>query len=147
MLHQVLLLSTCECGAAARPEVNQKVTKTAHIKELGGEIDRLKAELFATREKNGVYMPKDLWDSREAEFKGLECQVEVCQANLEAVRVQQRVQQAESQAHLDALQQVRLPAASTGPHPLSTAEPVPASSLAAFSYPDQNLRGSEVEIY
>ena len=33
--------------------VNQKVSKTAHIKELNQEMDRLKAELLCTREKNG----------------------------------------------------------------------------------------------
>lgn len=42
-----------------RPEINQKVSKATHIKEMSTEIDRLKAELFATREKNGVYMPHD----------------------------------------------------------------------------------------
>lgn len=46
-------------------QVNQKVSKTAHIKELNQEIDRLKAELFCTREKNGVYMPAELFQQRE----------------------------------------------------------------------------------
>ena len=41
------------------------MSKTAHIKELNQEIDRLKAELFCTREKNGVYMPSDLFQQRE----------------------------------------------------------------------------------
>ncbi len=46
-------------------QVNQKVSKTAHIKELNQEIDRLKAELFCTREKNGVYMPTDQFQQME----------------------------------------------------------------------------------
>ncbi len=46
-------------------QVNQRISKTAHIKELNQEIDTLKAELFATREKNGVYMPADLFQQRE----------------------------------------------------------------------------------
>ena len=46
-------------------QVNQKISKTAHIKELNQEIDRLKAELFCTREKNGVYMPADQFQQRE----------------------------------------------------------------------------------
>jgi len=46
-------------------QVNQKVSKTAHIKELNQEIDRLKAELFCTREKNGVYMPAEHFQQRE----------------------------------------------------------------------------------
>ena len=46
-------------------QVNQKVSKTAHIKELNQEMDRLKAELLCTREKNGVYMPAELFQQRE----------------------------------------------------------------------------------
>ena len=48
-----------------RPEVNQRISKAAHIKELNSEIDKLKEELFATREKNGVYLPADHWESQQ----------------------------------------------------------------------------------
>ena len=48
-----------------RPEVNQRISKAAHIKELNTEIDKLKEELFATREKNGVYLPADHWESQQ----------------------------------------------------------------------------------
>lgn len=51
--------------------MNQKVSKTAHIKELNQEIDRLKAELFCTREKNGVYMPAELFQQREQVCRAL----------------------------------------------------------------------------
>ena len=51
--------------AACRPEVNQRISKAAHIKELNSEIDKLKEELFATREKNGVYLPADHWESQQ----------------------------------------------------------------------------------
>jgi kinesin family protein 11 len=40
-----------------KPEVNQKISKTTHLKEAAGEIARLKAELVAAREKHGVYLP------------------------------------------------------------------------------------------
>lgn len=40
-----------------RPEVNQKMTKRVMIRELNQEIERLKIELLANREKNGVYLP------------------------------------------------------------------------------------------
>ena len=49
----------------SRPEVNQRISKAAHIKELNSEIDKLKEELFATREKNGVYLPADHWESTQ----------------------------------------------------------------------------------
>ncbi|ADV23717.1 Microtubule motor, putative [Cryptococcus gattii WM276] len=44
-----------------RPEVNAHLTKTGLLKEYVGDIERLKAELAATREKNGIYIPEDQW--------------------------------------------------------------------------------------
>lgn len=64
----LLSLETCHKLNAAlfgRPEVNQRISKAAHIKELNTEIDKLKEELFATREKNGVYLPADHWESQQ----------------------------------------------------------------------------------
>ncbi|PKA63284.1 125 kDa kinesin-related protein [Apostasia shenzhenica] len=49
-----------------KPEVNQKMMKSALIKDLYSEIDRLKQELSAAREKNGVYLPKDRFVQDEA---------------------------------------------------------------------------------
>ncbi|CAG8541284.1 1549_t:CDS:10, partial [Acaulospora morrowiae] len=42
-----------------KPVANQRVTKKALIKEYIGEIERLKADLLAAREKNGVYMAQE----------------------------------------------------------------------------------------
>ena len=53
-------------------QVNQRISKTAHIKELNTEIGRLKAELHATREKNGVYIPLEHFHQQE----------QVCQSSL-----------------------------------------------------------------
>ncbi|KAJ3214419.1 Kinesin- protein 11 [Clydaea vesicula] len=39
-----------------KPEINQKMTKKTLIREYVNEIERLKADLNATREKNGVFM-------------------------------------------------------------------------------------------
>lgn len=52
--------------------------KSTLIKDLYGEIDRLKAEVYAAREKNGIYMPKERYDQEESERKG-----EVCRKNLD----------------------------------------------------------------
>ncbi|XP_074151968.1 kinesin-like protein KIF11 isoform X1 [Sminthopsis crassicaudata] len=54
-------LSTLEYAHRAKnimnkPEVNQKLTKRALIKEYTEEIERLKRDLAAAREKNGVYI-------------------------------------------------------------------------------------------
>ncbi|KAF9149205.1 kinesin motor protein cin8 [Linnemannia schmuckeri] len=45
------------------PEINQKMTKKALIKEYLVEIDRLKADLNATREKNGVFMTQESYQA------------------------------------------------------------------------------------
>nr|GEX98139.1 kinesin-like protein KIN-5D isoform X2 [Tanacetum cinerariifolium] len=52
-----------------RPEVNHKVTKSVAVKELYTEIDSLKQELHATREKNGIYIPNDRYMREEAAKK------------------------------------------------------------------------------
>ena len=63
-LPQLSLARLCK-HHTCRPEVNQRISKAAHIKELNSEIDKLKEELFATREKNGVYLPADHWESQQ----------------------------------------------------------------------------------
>jgi kinesin family protein 11 len=37
-------------------QLNQRISKTTMIKELTTEIERLKLDLVATREKNGIYI-------------------------------------------------------------------------------------------
>ncbi|WVW85300.1 hypothetical protein I302_107338 [Kwoniella bestiolae CBS 10118] len=44
-----------------RPEVNAHLTKTGLLKEYVGDIERLKNELMAAREKNGIYIPEEQW--------------------------------------------------------------------------------------
>ncbi|KAG5678199.1 hypothetical protein PVAND_007892 [Polypedilum vanderplanki] len=39
-----------------KPEINQKLTKKVILKEYSEEIDRLKRDLEAAREKNGIYL-------------------------------------------------------------------------------------------
>ncbi|XP_076907273.1 kinesin-like protein KIN-5C [Bidens hawaiensis] len=59
-----------------KPEVNQKMMKTTLIKDLYGEIERLKAEVYATREKNGVYVPTERYYQEELERKSMADQIE-----------------------------------------------------------------------
>uniref|UniRef100_A0A0D9XAV0 Kinesin-like protein n=1 Tax=Leersia perrieri TaxID=77586 RepID=A0A0D9XAV0_9ORYZ len=66
-----------------RPEVNQKMMKSTLIKDLYGEIDRLKAEVYAAREKVGVYIPKDRYQQEENERKAMADQIEQMTASLE----------------------------------------------------------------
>ncbi|XP_057705131.1 kinesin-like protein KIF11 isoform X2 [Corythoichthys intestinalis] len=46
-----------------KPEVNQKLTKRTLIKEYTEEIERLKRDLAATREKNGIYLSTENYTS------------------------------------------------------------------------------------
>uniref|UniRef100_A0A3P9P6T2 Kinesin-like protein n=1 Tax=Poecilia reticulata TaxID=8081 RepID=A0A3P9P6T2_POERE len=62
-------LSTLEYASRAKnimnkPEVNQKLTKRTLIKEYTEEIERLKRDLAATRDKNGVYLSSENYDCK-----------------------------------------------------------------------------------
>ncbi|XP_070395298.1 kinesin-like protein KIF11 [Dermacentor albipictus] len=48
-----------------RPEVNQKMTKRALIKEYTEEIERLRRDLAATRDKNGVFVDQENYRTME----------------------------------------------------------------------------------
>ncbi|XVF55755.1 hypothetical protein PTKIN_Ptkin06aG0062300 [Pterospermum kingtungense] len=66
-----------------KPEVNQKMMKSTLIKDLYGEIERLKGEVYAAREKNGVYIPKERYYQEESERKAMAEQIEQMGALLE----------------------------------------------------------------
>ncbi|XP_045795919.1 kinesin-like protein KIN-5C isoform X2 [Trifolium pratense] len=71
-----------------KPEVNQKMMKSTLIKDLYGEIDRLKAEVYATREKNGVYIPKERYYQEEIEKKAMADQIEQMGITIESYQKQ-----------------------------------------------------------
>ncbi|KAK7268018.1 hypothetical protein RIF29_20700 [Crotalaria pallida] len=66
-----------------KPEVNQKMMKSTLIKDLYGEIERLKAEVYAAREKVGVYIPKERYMQEENERKAMADQIEQMGITLE----------------------------------------------------------------
>uniref|UniRef100_A0A8C8HDU9 Kinesin-like protein n=1 Tax=Oncorhynchus tshawytscha TaxID=74940 RepID=A0A8C8HDU9_ONCTS len=55
-----------------KPEVNQKLTKRTLIKEYTEEIERLKRDLAATRDKNGVYLSSENYESMAAAISSQE---------------------------------------------------------------------------
>ncbi|KAL8496794.1 hypothetical protein ACS0TY_020464 [Phlomoides rotata] len=67
-----------------KPEINQKMMKSALIKDLYLEIDRLKQEVNAAREKNGVYIPKDRFLQDEAEKKAMSEKIERMENDFES---------------------------------------------------------------
>lgn len=60
-------LSTLEYAHRAKniqnkPEINQKLTKKTVLKEYTEEIDRLKRDLMAARDKNGIYLAEETYN-------------------------------------------------------------------------------------
>ncbi|XP_021944821.1 kinesin-like protein KIF11-A isoform X2 [Folsomia candida] len=52
-----------------RPEVNQKLTKKAMLREYTEEIERLRKDLQASREKNGIYVDKENYDKMMSQIE------------------------------------------------------------------------------
>ncbi|XVE76319.1 hypothetical protein DITRI_Ditri12bG0162400 [Diplodiscus trichospermus] len=52
-----------------RPEANQKISKAVLLKDLYLEIERMKEDVRAARDKNGVYIPHERFAQEEAEKK------------------------------------------------------------------------------
>ncbi|CAE6480827.1 unnamed protein product [Rhizoctonia solani] len=76
-----------------RPELNSRITRNALLKEHASEIARLKADLVAAREKNGVYVSPEHWREIESAQEGgktvreeLRVQAEVAQRQSHALR-------------------------------------------------------------
>lgn len=44
------------------PEVNQKITRRGLLKEYNDEIERLRRDLIAAREKHGIYLDKENYE-------------------------------------------------------------------------------------
>ncbi|EGN95950.1 hypothetical protein SERLA73DRAFT_170393 [Serpula lacrymans var. lacrymans S7.3] len=76
-----------------KPEVNQRMTRNSLLKEYVAEIERLKADVLAAREKNGIFFSEETWNqmSAEQELKQTEMeeakkQVEIVESQLRSVR-------------------------------------------------------------
>ena len=76
-----------------KPEINQRMTRNALLKEYVTEIERLKADVLAAREKNGIFFSEETWtqltaeqELRQTEFEEAKRQVEIVESQLRAVR-------------------------------------------------------------
>ncbi|XP_023182779.1 kinesin-like protein KIF11 isoform X1 [Xiphophorus maculatus] len=83
-------LSTLEYASRAKnimnkPEVNQKLTKRTLIKEYTEEIERLKRDLAATRDKNGVYLSSENYESMVTQITAQEEQIAMMEEELKKV--------------------------------------------------------------
>ncbi|KAK4538815.1 hypothetical protein CDCA_CDCA20G4840 [Cyanidium caldarium] len=99
-----------------RPTLNQMLMRKALIREYAEEIARLRLELEATRAKNGIYLPPELYaemeEARVGHRDGMAALERQLQDRLQekevlqrlATEATQRVQQAEAQARAAAEQ-------------------------------------------
>lgn len=76
-----------------RPEVNQRMTRNSLLKEYVAEIERLKADVLAAREKNGIILPEERWNQimaeqelHETEMQEARKQVDIVESQLRNVR-------------------------------------------------------------
>eukprot|EP00741_Cyanophora_paradoxa_P015113 tig00020848_g14584.t1 len=67
-----------------RPEVNMKMTRRVLMKEYNAEIETLKEQLKAARDKNGVYLPAGQYEKMETQLREQAEALEYVQAQLEA---------------------------------------------------------------
>eukprot|EP00669_Euglena_mutabilis_P004385 TRINITY_DN1571_c0_g2_i1.p1 TRINITY_DN1571_c0_g2~~TRINITY_DN1571_c0_g2_i1.p1 ORF type:complete len:480 (+),score=147.99 TRINITY_DN1571_c0_g2_i1:113-1441(+) len=58
-----------------RPEVNQRMTKKFVVKEMMETNEELQRLLMAARDKNGVWLPTEIFERQETERQGLQAQV------------------------------------------------------------------------
>ncbi|RDB21393.1 Kinesin-like protein bimC [Hypsizygus marmoreus] len=76
-----------------RPELNQRTTRNSLLKDYVAEIERLKADLVAAREKNGIFFSEETWtqmtieqELRVTELEEARKQVEIVEGQMRGVR-------------------------------------------------------------
>lgn len=76
-----------------KPEINQRMTRNALLKEYVAEIERLKADVLAAREKNGIFFSEETWNQltteqelKQTEMEEAKKQVEIVESQLRSVR-------------------------------------------------------------
>ncbi|KAJ7709881.1 P-loop containing nucleoside triphosphate hydrolase protein [Mycena rosella] len=76
-----------------KPELNQRMTRNSLLKEYVAEIERLKADVLAAREKNGIFFSEETWlqlsaeqEMRQTELDEAKKQVEIVEGQMRTVR-------------------------------------------------------------
>ena len=73
-----------------KPELNQRMTRNSLLKEYVAEIDHLKADLFAAREKNGIFFSEESWNRLTSEQELRETELMETKKQVEIVENQMR---------------------------------------------------------
>ncbi|KAK3151235.1 hypothetical protein QOZ80_3AG0243380 [Eleusine coracana subsp. coracana] len=66
-----------------KPEANQKTSKYVILKDIYQEMERMKQDVKAAREKNGIYIPNDRFALEEAEKKTMREKIEHLELSLQ----------------------------------------------------------------
>ncbi|KAL5716614.1 hypothetical protein ACHQM5_009753 [Ranunculus cassubicifolius] len=66
-----------------KPEVNQKMSKAILLKDIYMEMERMKQDVRAAREKNGVYIPHDRFAQDEAGKKAMNEKIQQLEIDLD----------------------------------------------------------------
>lgn len=66
-----------------RPELNTRMTRSALIKEYVFEIERLKGDLQASRDQNGIYLTEESWKTMHSEHEERKTLAETLKRNAE----------------------------------------------------------------
>ncbi|KDQ60800.1 hypothetical protein JAAARDRAFT_204605 [Jaapia argillacea MUCL 33604] len=76
-----------------KPELNARMTRNSLLKEYVAEIERLKSDVLAAREKNGIFFSEERWNEMTAEnemrlteMEERKKQVEIVESQLRNVR-------------------------------------------------------------
>ncbi|KAF7304922.1 Kinesin motor domain-containing protein [Mycena kentingensis (nom. inval.)] len=73
-----------------KPELNQRMTRNSLLKEYVAEIERLKADVLAAREKNGIFFSTESWEQLSAEHEMRQTELEEAKKQVEIVENQMR---------------------------------------------------------
>ncbi|KAG6818097.1 hypothetical protein H0H87_000001 [Tephrocybe sp. NHM501043] len=73
-----------------KPELNQRTTRNSLIKDYVAEIERLKADLVAAREKNGIFFSEETWTQMVAEQELQKTELQEAQKQVQIVEGQMR---------------------------------------------------------
>ncbi|KAJ7285810.1 kinesin 2 [Mycena rebaudengoi] len=73
-----------------KPELNQRMTRNSLLKEYVVEIERLKADVLAAREKHGIFFSEERWMQLSAEQEMCQTELEEAKKQVEIVEGQMR---------------------------------------------------------
>ncbi|KAJ7936676.1 hypothetical protein B0H13DRAFT_1853106 [Mycena leptocephala] len=74
-----------------KPELNQRTTRNSLLKEYVVEIERLKADVLAAREKNGIFFSEETWLQLRAEQEMRQTELEEAKKQVDIVEEQMRI--------------------------------------------------------